>query len=39
MCNLKLGIRPRRLRFFGAGFWKDLQKQFYTMIEQKRAPA
>ncbi|MES1167912.1 MAG: LOG family protein, partial [Oleiharenicola lentus] len=40
MCNLKLGIRPRTpYVFYGAGFWKDLQKQFYAMIEQKRAPA
>ena len=40
MCNLKLGIRPRTpYVFYGAGFWKDLQKQFYAMIDQKRAPA
>lgn len=40
MCNLKLGIRPRTpYIFYGAGFWKDLRKQFYTMINQGRAPA
>jgi predicted Rossmann-fold nucleotide-binding protein len=40
MCNLKLGIRPRTpYVFYGAGFWADLQKQFYAMIDQKRAPA
>jgi len=40
LCNLKLGIRPRTpYVFFGARFWRDLQNQFYTMIDQKRAPA
>ncbi len=40
LCNLKLGIRPRTpYVFFGSGFWRDLRKQFYTMIAQKRAPA
>ncbi|HYC70181.1 MAG TPA: LOG family protein [Opitutaceae bacterium] len=40
LCNLKLGIRPRTpYVFFGAHFWRDLRKQFHTMIDQKRAPA
>lgn len=40
LCNLKLGIRPRTpYVFFGAAFWRDLRKQFHTMIDQKRAPA
>ncbi len=40
LCNLKLGIRPRTpYVFFGAGFWRDLRKQFHAMIAQKRAPA
>ncbi len=40
LCNLKLGIRPRApFVFYGAGFWKDLQRQLRAMVKDKRMPA
>ena len=40
LCNMKLGIRSRvPYVFYGADFWRDLRKQFDTMVDEKRAPA